>query len=96
MARVNVRRKYSKYADECFWVPDRKVVKIDYQNQPVGDKVKTCFYCESDNEDGVMCIAWGRTTFEVGDIVTMKGRLNDGIFLVWSLNYKRQEKKNED
>lgn len=74
-----------KYLDETFIFPT-KVLRIEEQNLLVNDKYKTVFYCKSiNNPDGIMCIAWGRTTIKEGDRVELKGRPKDKIFLVWSI-----------
>ena len=64
----------------------RKIIKIDYQNLQIKDSQKTAFYIESQKKpEGILCIAWGKTNFNVGDFVSMKGRASeDGVFLVWS------------
>lgn len=78
---------------------DSIVIKIELQNEIINDKFKTVFYCSSKAEpEGRMCVAWGRTTFKVGDKVMMTGRMiEQGVFLVWSLNYipstPKEEKK---
>lgn len=92
MARRKKKQRYvSKYADEAVYVIGKKVLKIEEQNLEVNDKMKTVFYCESSKPEGRMCIAWGRTNFKVGDVVDMKGRVKDDVFLVWSLMFKRLE-----
>lgn len=81
-------RKKSKYEDQTAFV-NSVVCKIDYQNEPVGKdgRLKTVFYCPSYLcPEGRMCIVYGITHFKVGDEVAMKGRFNDGVFLVWSMH----------
>ena len=96
MARRKKKTRYvSKYADEAVYVVGKKVLKIDEQNTEVNDKMKTVFYCESTNPEGRMCIAWGRTNFRVGDVVDMKGRIKDEVFLVWPLMFKRIEESKQ-
>lgn len=84
--RRRYERKPSKYEEMAILLEERKILKIDYQNLQVKDSLKTAFYSESPKKpEGILCIAWGRTNFNVGDVVSMKGRLSeDGVFLVWS------------
>ena len=65
-------------------IVDATVCKIDFLNQPYGDKLKSVFYCPSyEKPEGRMCVYWqGRCTVEIGDYVRMKGKFSDGIFLV--------------
>lgn len=64
---------------------DTKVIKIDYQNEEVGNGLKTVFYCPSYLcPEGRMCVIWGKTNFKVGDEVSLKGRFNGDVFLVWN------------
>ena len=90
------KRFISKYENEATYIVGKKVVKIEEQNTVIGDKLKTVFYCESINKpEGRMCIAWGKTNFEVGDIVDMKGRIKDDIFLVWTLMFRKNREKTQ-
>lgn len=87
MVKKKIVRKKSKYEDQA-QIATVIVKKIDYKNQPTGKDgtLKTVFYCPSYLcPEGRMCIVYGRINFEVGDEVTMKGRFNDGVFLVWSM-----------
>lgn len=96
VARHKGRQRYvSKYADEAVLVVGKKVLKIEEQNTEINDKMKTVFYCESTKLEGRMCIVWGRTDFKVGDVVDMKGRVKDDVFLVWSLMFKRLEENEQ-
>lgn len=84
------KRKKSKYADEAF-IAESKIVKIDFVNQEVGNSLKSVFYCSSyEKPEGRMCIAYGKYNINVGDEVVMKGRYNDGVFLVWSMYIKKK------
>lgn len=90
MSRHRKKKYVSKYTDQSVWVKDKRILKIEQQNAEVNDKFKTVFYVESkEKPEGRMCIAWGRTTFQEGDFVDMKGRFKDDVFLVWTLLYKR-------
>ena len=45
---------------------DTKVIKIDYQNEEIGNGLKTVFYCPSYLcPEGRMCVIWGKTNFKV-------------------------------
>ncbi len=89
MTRKKFIRKVSKYADEAMLFSS-EVLKIEEQNISINEKFKTVFYCKSSKfPEGRMCIAWGRTNIQVGDIVHMKGRIKDDVFLVWSMNFQR-------
>lgn len=97
MVRRKFVRKKSKYEDDAM-IATAKVCKIDYKNEPTGkgETLKTVFYCPSNLcPEGRMCIVYGRVSFEVGDEVTMKGRFNDGVFLVWSMFVNRTKEKAE-
>ncbi len=65
-------------------IVDATVCKIDFLNQPYGNKLKSVFYCPSyEKPEGRMCVYWqGRCTVEIGDYVRMKGKFSDGIFFV--------------
>lgn len=82
------KRKYRKY--ESKYEKDALIVRgiisrIEKQNLTVGDKVKTVFYCPSKLRNAEqMFVIWGRTTFNVGDELEMKGRFLNNCFLVWS------------
>ena len=57
MARRKKKTRYvSKYADEAVYVVGKKVLKIDEQNTEVNDKMKTVFYCESTNPEGIVIL----------------------------------------
>lgn len=89
MSRRKFIRKVSKYEDEAVLYTSQ-VLKIEEQNIIINEKYKTVFYCKSSKlPEGRMCIAWGRTNIQAGDIVHMKGRMKDEVFLVWSMNFQR-------
>jgi len=98
MSRRNrARRKpindYGKWEKEAICIVS-KVLRFEVQNQEIHEKLKTVFYCESKTQpEGRMCVIWGRTTFNIGDEITMTGRLKDKVFLVWRYLYKRNEPK---
>lgn len=80
------KRNFTSKIEEEAIIYDSVVQKIDYKNQEVNEKLKNCFYVKSENKpEGVMCILWGRSSINVGDYISMKGRLKDGVFLAWSL-----------
>ena len=73
------------------------IINIELQNQEINGKYKTVFYCKSSKfPDGRMCIAWGRTTFKVGDEIDMIGRIKDDIFLVWKYLYRSLNNDKEE
>lgn len=77
-----VRNSYNTIlAENC------KVIKIDYQNQKQQSGFfKTCFYCPSYlKPQGRMFIAWGKTKFKVGDIISCRGRMKGDVFIVHTL-----------
>lgn len=77
-----VRNSYNTIlAENC------KVIKIDYQNQKQQSGFfKTCFYCPSYlKPQGRMFIAWGKTKFKVGDIISCRGWLKGDVFIVQTL-----------
>ena len=60
----------------------------------INEKFKTVFYCKSNKlSNGRMCVIWGRTTFNIGDEINMKGRLKDEVFLVWQYLYTPANRK---
>lgn len=89
MPRRTRKSKYkdytSKYEKDAM-IYESIVTKIEVQNQEIGERIKNVFYVKSNVlPEGRMCILWGRTNFNVGDKLAMKGRMNnDGVFLVWS------------
>lgn len=95
--RKRFERKPSKYEEQAILITSI-IVGIDYQNEEVGERVKNVFYLKSKQypETGRMCVLWGRSTFNVGDEVYCKGRLNEqGTFLVWSLMITKRAEKSE-
>ena len=83
--RKRRKKEPSKYEKDAVIV-DATISRIDFINMEIGDKYKSVFYCPSYLEpEGRMCVFWGMTNLEIGDTVQMKGRFNDGVFLVWSL-----------
>lgn len=94
MTRYKKQHYISKYEDEIIYLTGKKILKIEEQNTEINNKMKTVFFIESATKpEGRMCITWGRTNFQTGDVVDMKGRIKDDIFLVWSLMFKRIEEK---
>lgn len=77
-----------------------KVLTLDVINYPDG-KCKSVFDCESSSGEPRRCIYWqlaeSRTPFIVGDEVTLTGRIENGVFLVYKLLYnpKNREVENE-
>lgn len=95
--RKRFERKPSKYEEQAILITSI-VVGIDYQNEEVGERVKNVFYLKSKQypETGRMCVLWGRSSFNIGDEVMCKGRLNEqGTFLVWSLMITKRAEKSE-
>ena len=91
--RTRTTNEYGKWQEQAFRIIS-KVIKIEIQNQWINDKFKTVFYCESKKKpEGRMCVAWGRTTFKVGDEVNMTGRIEGDVFLVWQHYYKSNQPK---
>lgn len=84
---------YGKWEKEAISVT-AKIIKIELQNEPINDKFKTVFYVESKKHpEGRMCVIWGRTTFNEGDVLYATGRIKDEVFLIWSYLYKPSEAK---
>lgn len=95
--RKRFERKPSKYEEQAILITST-VVGIDYQNEDVGERVKNVFYLKSKQypETGRMCVLWGRSSFNIGDEVYCKGRLNEqGTFLVWSLMITKRKEQSE-
>lgn len=95
--RKRFERKPSKYKEQAILITST-VVGIDYQNEDVGERVKNVFYLKSKQypETGRMCVLWGRSSFNIGDEVYCKGRLNEqGTFLVWSLMITKRKEQSE-
>lgn len=96
MPRIR-KKKTSKYEEDAMIITS-KVVGIEQQNCEIRGKVKNVFFLESKvyPETGRMCIMWGYTSFNVGDLLQCKGRITpDGTFLVWSLMILKREEKYE-
>lgn len=98
MSRKKHRKRYvSRYEEDSILITST-IIKIEQQNEIIGEKFKNVFYLKSKNypETGRMCVSWGRTIFNVGDEITAKGRINtDGVFLVWSLMITKRAGKSE-
>ena len=76
----------SKFADEAALIEYATVLKFEEQNKHYGQKIKTVFYCKTPKMDKeLMCVAWGETYISVGDVVNIKGRMKDDVFLVWGM-----------
>lgn len=95
MARKKKEKFVSKYADDAIII-NTKVLEIEEQNVQYYDekknkyRFKSVFYCASSSGKPRMCVSWDRNTIQVGDEVQLKGRLNDDVFLVWSLLIMRR------
>lgn len=95
MARKKKEKFVSKYADDATII-NTKVLEIEEQNVQYYDekknkyRFKSVFYCASSRGKPRMCVSWDRNTIQVGDEVQLKGRLNDDVFLVWSLLIMRR------
>lgn len=93
MSRRKHKKRYvSKHEKDSILITST-IIKIEQQNEIIGEKFKNVFYLKSKNypETGRMCVLWGRINFNVGDEITAKGRLNtDGVFLVWSFLITRR------
>lgn len=93
--KYHTNNKYKEIIDSLVLVPT-KVLKIDEQNTVINENLKTVFYCQSvKRPEGVMCIAWGRTSIKEGDNVELKGRHKDGVFIVWSIQIKNRTAENQ-
>lgn len=89
--KYHSNKKYKEIIDSLVLVPT-KVLRIEEQNTVINDKFKTVFYCQSvKTPEGVMCVAWGKTSIREGDGVELKGRHKDGVFIVWSIQIKNRE-----
>ncbi len=79
-----------------------KVLTLDVIKYPDG-KCKSVFDCESPTGTPRRCVYWefsdSRTSFTVGDAVTLTGRIINDVFLVYKLLYdpkKRIAREVED
>lgn len=64
-----------------------EVTKIEDITEFEDGSIRTSFRCKSETKkEDTLCIFWGRSCLEVGDLAYMKGRLKtDGTFLAWDL-----------
>lgn len=74
----------SKYKDDAIIV-NAVVSGIEEVKKYPDGRVKTAFKCKSVSGDDRLCIFWSNITAQVGDLVSMKGRFKEEVFLVWSL-----------
>ena len=96
MSRRKFVPKKSKYEDETL-LAKGVITKIEYKNQIVNDKFKSVFYVPSYLcPEGRMCVMWGHANFNAGDEIEMKGRLNDGVFLCWSMQITKRAEQNDN
>jgi len=76
------------------------VISIEQQNIPTGENIKNVFYLKSEQypKTGRMCILWGGYTFQAGDEVVCKGRIDErGVFLArWLTVIKKAGSKIEN
>lgn len=83
-----------KYKPKDFiLVFDAKVLKILELNKsyPGQIKLKTVFMAESVTGIPRMCVYWGnKINLEVGDFVSMEGRLKNNVFIASSLYFKKR------
>ncbi len=86
-----VRRNFKTKPYELIYAENCEVIKIDYQNKKQSNgHYKTCFYCPSYlKPQGRMFIVWGQTNFKLGDILSIKGRLQGEVFLCWEIQIKK-------
>ena len=90
-------KKVSKFEKDAILITSR-IVAIEQQNELIGENFKNVFYIESKQlpETGRMCVLWGRSSFNVGDKIQSKGRINEqGTFLAWSLMILERAKNGE-
>lgn len=75
------------YSKDTVLVQRKEVVKIDYLNQPVNGKLKSCFYVPSYLcPEGKMVIYWGRVAnFKAGTIINMVGKPKEDVFIAYSI-----------
>lgn len=93
MTRRKFTKQPSKYEKDAIRIIST-IQDIEIQNQEINGKFKTVFYCKSNKlSNGRMCVIWGRTTFNIGDEINMKGRLKDEVFLVWQYLYTPANRK---
>lgn len=87
----NFRKKYtSKTEQDLTVITDVEVVEIEEKNKIYRDKLKNVFYCADRNGNTKMCILWGYSTFNVGDVVEMRGRYNGETFICRRLYIRRR------
>lgn len=92
MTKVNYKKEYQ---EAYILVPRVKIQEVKEKNTLINEKFKTVFVCESKKKkDGVMCIFWGKTKLEQGDIVQLKGRFKGEVFIARSLKILQKIKTN--
>ncbi len=93
-----MKKYYSKKWENEAQLYQAEVQAIEVQNEEKNKKFKNVFYVKSaKNPSGRMCIFYERTTFNIGDVLIMKGRLVNSVFLVWQLNIlmRKADKQND-
>ena len=84
--------RYYKPREDALIIQNAEITSFEEVKNFEDGRTKTCFRCKSKNENERLCIYWGKTTAQVGDLANMKGRLKpDGTFIVWDLHYRRLE-----
>ena len=84
-------RKKISWGDS--YIDNTKVIRIEEKNTIINDKYKTVFYCESKSiKNGRLCIIWGHTLIDIGDIISMKGIYSGETFIAESLRIKQVAK----
>lgn len=81
----NKNRYFSKYENISSILENCKVVRFEEKNRQIADKFKSVFWVSSNDIEKVFkCITWKKIYFSEKDIIDMKGRFKNGVFLAWS------------
>ena len=75
-----MRRRFKQNEYQCDWITTT-ITGIEEKNKRYKEKYKCVFYCESSTGTPRMCIAWGEHDIHVGDVVDLKGRIKNDVFL---------------
>lgn len=84
MAKTNKKYRKTSTASEALLAIATVlsvVEKVKYKD----GKIKLTFECKTNLGYLVRCVYWSNININEGDSVTMKGRFNNDVFLVWNI-----------
>ena len=81
---------YSKPREDTLIVQNAEIITFEEIKDYEDGRTKNCFWIKTQKGNECLCVYWGKTNAQAGDLVNMKGRLTpDRTFIVWDLQHWR-------